>query len=109
MDSSRRRELCPRTPLSLLGAGVLAVVAWSALAGLGAAPRPALASDDFFDQSVLHDLRLVMKASDWAALQAAYLNGTYYPADMHWRDQTVSIVGVRSRGSGRQRDDYAQQ
>ena len=100
MIASSGRESRPKPRMSALRAGVLAAVAWSALAVLSAAPKVALTSDDFFDQSTLHDIRLIMKEADWAALQAAYLEDTYYRADMQWRDQTVPIVGVRSRGSG---------
>ena len=100
MIASSGRESRPKPRMSALRAGVLAAVAWSALAVLSAAPKVALTSDDFFDQSALHDIRLIMKEADWAALQAAYLEDTYYRADMQWRDQTVPIVGVRSRGSG---------
>jgi spore coat protein H len=65
-----------------------------------AAPAAAFTSDDLFDQTAVWDIRLTMKASDWATLVATYLEDTYYPADMGWRGQTVAIVGVRSRGSG---------
>ena len=100
MITSSGRESRPKPRMSALRAGVLTAVACSALAVLSASPKVALTSDDFFDQSVLHDIRLIMKEADWAALRAAYLEDTYYPADMQWRDQTVAIVGVRSRGSG---------
>jgi spore coat protein CotH len=100
MITSNGRGSHPGSCVYVLRAGVLAAVLWSVLAVLSAAPGAALSSDDFFDQSVLHDIRLVMKQEDWAALQAAYMEDTYYRADMQWRDQTVPIVGVRSRGSG---------
>jgi len=57
-------------------------------------------SDDLFDPTVLHDIQLTMKQGDWENLQANYLNDTYYPADMQWREVVVPQVGVRSRGSG---------
>jgi hypothetical protein len=100
MITSNGRESRPKPRMSALRAGVLGAVACSALAVLSAEPRAALTSDDFFDQSVLHDIRLVMKQADWDALRATYLEDTYYRADMQWRGQTVPIVGVRSRGSG---------
>jgi len=74
-------------------AAVLALVVFEAIAASGAAPPAVLTSDDFFDQSVLHDIRLVMKQADWETLKAHYLEDPYYPADMQWRDQTVAIVG----------------
>ena len=63
------------------------------------APEPDPA-DALFDPSVLHDLRLTMKADDWDTLKARCMWDTYYPADLQWRDMTVAQVGVRSRGSG---------
>ena len=71
-----------------------------ALGLLVAAPAAAQTFDDLFDPSVLHDIRLVMKAEDWQTLKDHFLEDTYYRADFHWRDVTVPIVGVRSRGSG---------
>jgi spore coat protein H len=65
-----------------------------------ATPAPILTADDLFDQSVVRDLRLTMRASDWDALVEHYLEDTYYRADMEWQGQVVPIVGVRSRGSG---------
>jgi hypothetical protein len=64
------------------------------------APAQARTSDDLFDPTVLHDIQLSMKPGDWENLQANYLNDTYYPADMTWREVVVPQVGVRSRGSG---------
>ena len=100
MFTSSGGRLRPGRRLRGLRAGFLAIVTFGAAAALSAAPPPALTSADFFDQSVLHDIRLVMKPADWDALRASYLEDTYYRADMQWRDQTVPIVGVRSRGSG---------
>lgn len=57
-------------------------------------------SDQLFDPSVLHDIQLNMKQSDWDTLRTNYLEDTYYPADMKWRDVVVPQVGIRSRGSG---------
>ena len=64
------------------------------------APAQAQTSDDLFDPTALHDIQLSMKPGDWENLQANYLNDTYYPADMTWREVVVPQVGVRSRGSG---------
>ncbi len=71
-----------------------------AQAGGSPGPAAALTSDDLFDQSVVRDLRLTMKASDWEALVEHYLEDTYYRADMEWQGEVVPIVGLRSRGSG---------
>ena len=100
MFTSSGRGLRPGRHLRTARAAVLAIAACGAIAALGAAPPAVLTSDDFFDQSALQDLRITMKPEDWAALQATYLEDNYYRADMQWRDQTMAIVGVRSRGSG---------
>jgi spore coat protein CotH len=63
-------------------------------------PVSAQTSDDLFDPSVLHDIQLTMKQSDWDTLQETYLDDTYYRADMKWREVVVPQVGLRSRGSG---------
>jgi spore coat protein CotH len=65
-----------------------------------ATPVSAQTSDELFDSSVLHDIQLTMKQSDWETLQDTYLEDTYYPADMKWREVVVPQVGLRSRGSG---------
>jgi hypothetical protein len=70
------------------------------LFGLGALPPPGTASEPFFDDTVLHDLRLTINSKDWAALKENYLSNDYYPCDFRWRDQVVRNVGIRSRGTG---------
>jgi len=100
MFTSNGRRFRPGTRLRTARAAILAMVMFGAIASPGAAPPAALTSDDFFDQSALQDIRLTMKPEDWAALQATYLEDNYYRADMQWSDQTMAIVGVRSRGSG---------
>lgn len=84
--------LVPRrtTPATLL-ASVFVLLATSV---------SAQTSDQLFDPSVLHDIQLTMKQSDWDTLRANYLEDTYYPADMTWRNVVVPQVGIRSRGSG---------
>jgi spore coat protein H len=53
-----------------------------------------------FDDSVLHEIRLVVNTRDWQALKDHYLENTYYPCDLTWRDQIVRNIGIRSRGTG---------
>ena len=80
----------------------------SAIAALmvcGGAVRPATAaeeptSDDVFDDTTVHEIRLAMHSGDWGQLQAHYLENTFYPADITWNGYTVRNVGVRSRGTG---------
>jgi spore coat protein CotH len=92
-------RLRSRLPVVLF-LGLLLALPLPALAGGSPASAPALTSDDLFDQTVVRDLRLTMKASDWDTLVEHYLEDTYYRADMEWQGQVVPIVGVRSRGSG---------
>jgi uncharacterized protein (TIGR03437 family) len=60
--------------------------------------------DDFFDDTYIHELRLVVKSQDWDALRQHFLDNTYYPADFHWifngKDIAVTDIGIRSRGHG---------
>ena len=69
-----------------------------------AAPASAQTQDDFFDDSILHEIRLDVRASDWQRLKDRFLENTYYTADMHWRFNgkyiDVPQVGIRSRGVG---------
>ena len=51
-----------------------------------------------FDSSTLHEIRLLMNARDLESLRAQYLENTYYPADLIWRDMRVRNVAIRSRG-----------
>jgi spore coat protein CotH len=58
------------------------------------------ATDAFFDDSVVQDIRLDLNAGDWQTLRANFREDTYYPADFRWKDQVVRNVGIRSRGFG---------
>lgn len=71
-----------------------------ALMAAWAIPAAAQTAEELFDPSVLHDINITMRAADWEALQEHFLEDTYYRADMQWRDVTIPIVGLRSRGSG---------
>src|SRR5439155_17327191 len=57
-------------------------------------------ADAFFDDSVVHEIRLVINSRDWQSLKDHYLDNTYYPCDMSWGDHTVRNIGIRSRGTG---------
>jgi len=63
-------------------------------------PAGAASEDAFFDDSVVHEIRLTMNSRDWQTLKDNFLSNTYYPADFRWRDQTVRNIGIRSRGTG---------
>jgi len=55
---------------------------------------------EFFDDSVLHDLKIWINTRDWETLKTNFLSNAYYPADIQWRTTTVRNVGIRSRGNG---------
>jgi hypothetical protein len=65
-----------------------------------AATAAAQTQSDLFDDTVLHEIRLEMKASDWKTLKQDFLDNTYYPANFKWRNVLVEDVGIRSRGTG---------
>jgi hypothetical protein len=60
-------------------------------------PDPA---DAFFDDSVLHEIRLAINTKDWDTLRTNYLANDYYPCDFKWQNETIRNVGIRSRGTG---------
>ena len=69
---------------------------------VGGQVRPQLLglnADAFFDDTVLHEISLVINSKDWQALKDGYLLDTYYPTDFRWRDKVVRNVGIRSRGN----------
>ena len=55
---------------------------------------------DFFDDQVLHSIRLVINPRDWQELKANFQLNTYYPCHFIWRNQIVRNVAIRSRGTG---------
>ena len=63
---------------------------------LGIAPPP----EAFFDDTVVHDVRLRINTRDWQTLKSDFLSNEYYPCEMRWRDQVVTNIGIRSRGTG---------
>src|SRR5262249_34377261 len=59
---------------------------------------------DFFDSSVMQEIRLDVAPADWVTLRANYLSDDYYRATFHWKyqgkDLVATGVGIRSRGRG---------
>jgi spore coat protein CotH len=55
---------------------------------------------DFFDNTVIHEIRIDLDPNDWAALKRDYLANTYYHAGVSSGLQSASDVGIRSRGNG---------
>ncbi len=77
-----------------------AVLPLALLVVLGARSAWAQTADELFDDSQLHEIRLLVNSDDWARLKADFSANTYYPADLEWRGVKVRNVGIRSRGLG---------
>src|SRR5262245_3604986 len=78
----------------LVGSWLVLAGAWTASAQT---PDPA---DPFFDDTVVHEIRLAINTKDWNTLKSNYLLNDYYPCDFKWGSVTVRNVGIRSRGTG---------
>jgi hypothetical protein len=75
---------------------------------LAVLPRPALAQPPdpaaaFFNDNVLHEIRLSVNSKDWRLLTDHWQEDTKYPADFRWNDQVVRNVSIHSRGGGSRR------
>lgn len=57
-------------------------------------------TEDFFDDRLLHEVRLTLHPSDWQRLRDNYQENTYYPCTFQWRGLVVENVGIRSKGFG---------
>ncbi len=67
---------------------------------LVAPPASGQSMEEFFDDSVVHEIRLTLNSKDWAALKENYKENIYYAAALTWRGVTIRNVGIRSRGLG---------
>jgi hypothetical protein len=90
---------------SHLRRAALLLLLTAALPGATAAqvPAPVPPPDPtapFFNDTVLHDIRLSMNSRDWQTLKTNFLLNAYYPADFRWGTSVVRNVGIRSRGNG---------
>ena len=56
--------------------------------------------DAFFDDSVVHDIRITINSKDWAALKQLYKENIFYAVTVQAEGQTIKNVGIRSRGLG---------
>jgi spore coat protein CotH len=80
---------------------VVAVALFTLLRGTGAqTPAATDPSDAFFDDTVVHDIRLTINGRDLTSLHVNYLSNEYYPVNFVWRDKALQGVGIRSRGTG---------
>jgi spore coat protein CotH len=70
-----------------------------ALTLLAAVPS-ARAGDPMFDQSRLHEMRIVMDPNDWTSLQREFLSNQYYAANFSLDGEVLQQIGIRSRGKG---------
>jgi hypothetical protein len=66
----------------------------------GFAQTTVITADDFFDDSVVHDIQLTIHPRDWRELKSNFQLNLYHPAHFTWRGRTASNVGIRSRGTG---------
>jgi spore coat protein CotH len=58
----------------------------------------AATQDDFFNDSTLQEVRIVISSRDWQTLKDNFGDDRYYPADLTWNGVTARNVGIRSRG-----------
>jgi hypothetical protein len=65
-----------------------------------AAQTPPDEAAPFFDDTVVHDIRLAINSRDWQTLRDQFLDNTYYPADFKWQNVIIRNAGIRSRGNG---------
>jgi spore coat protein CotH len=60
----------------------------------------AQAQDPVFDQSRLHEVRIVIDKNDWEALRRDFRLNNYYAANISIDGEVVEQAGIRSRGAG---------
>jgi spore coat protein CotH len=67
-----------------------------------AAPAVARAqtSDDFFDPTVLHEVRLLVNTKDLALFKTFWYTNNNYVGDLTWRNLRARNISVRNRGFG---------
>lgn len=77
-------------------------LAWAAAIAAAAVVGTASAQsrDPIFDQSRLHEVRLVMEPNDWRALRENFRSNQFYATNVSLDGEVVQQVGVRSRGKG---------
>jgi len=63
-------------------------------------PKAVDPADQFFDDSVVHDVYLSINTRDWQTLQIHYLENDYYTCNFQWRTTKLTNIAIRSRGTG---------
>lgn len=81
----------------------ISTIVRSLLAGLAivvaaGATVPAQDDSEFFDPTVLQEIKLTISSRDLQKLRDTFEENTYYAADFQWRDFKIRNVGIRSRG-----------
>jgi spore coat protein CotH len=59
----------------------------------------------FFNDNVLHEIRLSVNSKDWRLMKEHWQDQTKYPADFRWNNQVVRNVSIHSRGEGSRRPE----
>ncbi len=62
-------------------------------------PASAQTLEQFFDDTVLQEIRLDVNPKDWALIQANPRSDNYYAANFKWRGIEVDNVAIRHRGN----------
>jgi spore coat protein CotH len=86
--------------VALLLLGAVPQTARTQPARAAATPAEPDVADPFFNDTLVHDIKLTINARDWESLKVHYLENTVYPCYLQWQDQIVRNVGIRSRGTG---------
>lgn len=82
---------------TLASAALALQIVWAVSATAQTPPDEAA---PFFDDTVVHDIRLEINERDWQTLRDQFLDNTYYPTDFKWQNVIVRNAGIRSRGNG---------
>lgn len=99
---------------SLLSSAVVLLAVWTGACSStdpspvdpSAVPTAAAgAAGDIFDQTVLHEVRIVIDPADWQALRDNFRSNDYYAANISLDGVVLQQVGIRSRGDGSRNPD----
>src|SRR5712671_2733190 len=73
--------------------------------GLPGVAQGADPADAFFNDNVLHEIRMSVNSKDWELIKEHWQEEIKVPADFRWNDQVVRNVSIHSRGVGSRRPD----